>query len=109
MKTHTNNSTQNDPKTTPKAMRLMRALGAGSSCYLRRSPRWIKVESSALNAVSYDRSRRALHAEFASESRYEYGCVEPSKFIALMAADSTGRYFVEAIRNGGYPYRKLSA
>jgi KTSC domain len=64
------------------------------------------VESTALAAVAYEESQKALQLEFRSGARYEYIGVPAGVHEELLDAASKGSYFNRAIR-GRYSYRLL--
>ena len=68
--------------------------------------REVKLNSTALDAVTYHSQAKELEVSFASGSSYLYQAVEPETFEELLSAPSAGRYFSQAIRNT-YSYRKL--
>ena len=68
--------------------------------HIRRLP----VNSTALAAVGYSRSLRALEIEFRNGAIYRYIEVEPSVYRDLMKAASKARYYDENIRR---KYRSL--
>lgn len=59
----------------------------------------IRVESSVLQEVGYDAARRLLEIQFLSGRVYRYFDVAPDVHQKLMAADSLGSYFNDAIRD----------
>jgi lysyl-tRNA synthetase class 2 len=64
------------------------------------------VDSSAIQAIDYDRPHRRLRVTFVSGERYEYDRVPGEVHRAFVDADSKGRFFQARIRDR-YPYRKL--
>ena len=64
------------------------------------------VESSVLAEVGYDQRRRVLEVKLVSGVLYQYLDVPAREFMALLAADSSGRYFNTNIKPN-YDYRKL--
>lgn len=67
----------------------------------------VRVESTAIREVAYDRRRRALYVRFSSGTPYEYGSVPPSAFRRLLRAESKGRFISREIRDH-YPFRRLA-
>ena len=69
----------------------------------------IPVDSSALEWVRYDKSRRSLLIRFRPSGKvYEYGCVSSEIYRNLILSESKGRYFNAHIRNDtSYPFRLL--
>lgn len=63
----------------------------------------ITVRSSAMESISYDRSRLALRVTFNSGKTYEYGSVPPQVAREFVQADSKGRFFGKEIRSV-YPF-----
>jgi hypothetical protein len=68
--------------------------------HIRRQP----VNSTALAAVGYSQTRRALEIEFRNGAIYRYLDVPPSVYHDLMRAASKARYYDENIRR---KYRSL--
>jgi hypothetical protein len=68
----------------------------------------IPLQSSVLEAVSYDQSRRSLTVWFVSGSVYRYSGVPPHVVRGLLAPPdgSHGRAFSRLVR-GRYPYEQL--
>jgi KTSC domain len=64
------------------------------------------VESSVLVSVGYDRKRRVLEVELVSGAVYQYLAVPPKDFMALLAAESVGRFYNKHIK-ATYDYREL--
>jgi hypothetical protein len=58
-----------------------------------------RVESSAIRSVGYDPSLATLEIEFTSGEIYRYHAVPPSRYRALLDAESKGHYFLEHIRD----------
>ena len=83
---------QADPTSAPET--------AGIISHIRRVP----VTSTALAAVGYSQSLRALEIEFRSGAVYRYLGVEQSVYRDLMNAESKARYYDEHIRR---KYRSL--
>jgi hypothetical protein len=65
----------------------------------------VRVKSSNLYAVGYDKDRKVLQIEFRSGSVYQYYDVPESIFTGLLNAGSKGRYFNSKI--GGYRYESV--
>ncbi|QDT50430.1 hypothetical protein Pan258_44890 [Symmachiella dynata] len=65
------------------------------------------VRSSALQSVGYDQEQRVLEIEFTSGAVYQYFDVPAEVYRRLMAAESHGRYFNQAVRNAGYRYQRM--
>ena len=64
------------------------------------------VESSVLAEVGYDRKRRVLEVKLVSGAVYQYLDVPAREFMALLAAESSGRYYNSNIKPN-YEYRQL--
>jgi hypothetical protein len=73
----------------------------------RRYPtnRPVAVESSAIEAVTYDPKMSSLDVRFKRGTSYRYGCVSPETYKAFLDADSKGRFFVSKIRNA-HPFMR---
>jgi KTSC domain len=65
------------------------------------------VRSTALRSVGYDEDSQTLEIEFTSGAVYQYFDVPPEVYRGLMAAESHGRYFNQAVRNAGYRYQRM--
>jgi KTSC domain len=68
----------------------------------------VPLESSVLEAVSYDLESRALTVWFVSGAQYRYAAVPPRVVMQLLSPPdgSHGRAFSRLIR-GRYPYERL--
>ena len=64
------------------------------------------IESSVLAEVGYDQGRRLLEVKLVSGAVYQYLDVPAREFMALLAADSSGRYYNTNIKPN-YEYRKI--
>lgn len=62
----------------------------------------VPVESSSIAAVGYDAERHTLEVEFAHGAVYQYLDVPAEAYAALMAADSKGGRFLNAVIRGAY-------
>lgn len=68
----------------------------------------IPVKSSDIASVGYDELTLTLEIEFKNGSIYEYYRVPKAVYLALMNADSKGKYFRKYIRgNHMYIYRQV--
>jgi hypothetical protein len=85
------NLSANPPKTPPRPEIVS---------HIRRLP----VDSTALAAVGYSQSLRALEIEFRNGAIYRYLEVPPSVYLDLMRAASKARYYDGNIRR---KYRSL--
>jgi hypothetical protein len=56
------------------------------------------VESSMIRSVGYDPREKVLEIEFNHGGAYQYFNVPKSEYIALMKAESKGRYFLDEIK-----------
>ena len=61
--------------------------------------RRMKVDSSAVRSVGYDEERRTLEVEFENGGVYRYADVPPEEVVALLEADSIGRYMNKHIKS----------
>ena len=66
----------------------------------------MRVNSSAIRAVFYDRRRRRLRVLFLSGQRYAYEDVPGEVHHAFVVAESKGRFFQAEIRDR-YAYVRL--
>ena len=66
----------------------------------------IKVNSSDIYAIDYDKDTHVLTIQFHSGGIYEYSNVSESTFNQLLNAGSKGRYFHTFIKDR-YPTRKI--
>ncbi|HEV7647958.1 MAG TPA: KTSC domain-containing protein [Actinophytocola sp.] len=64
------------------------------------------IESSVLAEVGYDQKRRLLEVKLVSGELYQYLDVPAREFMALLAAESSGRYYNVNIKPN-YDYRHL--
>ena len=64
------------------------------------------VQSRMLRLVGYDPRRRILEVVFNSGDQYRYKGVPPSKYRALMSAESIGQYMHKNII-GRYDYERV--
>jgi|APGre2960657373_1045057.scaffolds.fasta_scaffold14261_2 hypothetical protein len=60
--------------------------------------KWVKVKSSNLSKVAYDKADKELYVEFKSGSKYSYIDVSNKKFESLLNAESKGTYFSTKIK-----------
>ena len=67
----------------------------------------INVESSNLQAVGYDETKRILYIEFKHSGTYKYFDVDISIYDGFFNADSIGKYFDKNIKKADYDYSKL--
>lgn len=66
------------------------------------------VRSSALRSVGYDQGQRVLEIEFTNGAVYQYFDVPAEVYGGLMAAESHGRYFNQAVRNARYRHQRMN-
>ena len=66
----------------------------------------IKVESSSIASIGYDRAELILEVEFTRGAIYQYSEVMPDEIISLLFADSIGSYFMRNIKSN-YEYEKV--
>jgi hypothetical protein len=64
------------------------------------------VESTAVVSVGYDKTQRILEVEVEGGVVYQYLEVPAREYFALLAADSTGRYYNQQIK-ATYEFRKV--
>ncbi len=64
------------------------------------------IESSVLAEVGYDQKRRLLEVKLVSGAVYQYLDVPAREFMALLAAESSGRHYNTTIKPN-YEYRQL--
>ncbi|MPZ85589.1 MAG: KTSC domain-containing protein [Actinophytocola sp.] len=65
------------------------------------------IESSVLAEVGYDQQRRLLEVKLVGGAVYQYLDVPAREFMALLAADSSGRHYNTKIKPN-YEYRQVS-
>lgn len=72
-------------------------------------PRWVRVVSSNVARIKYDRLREVLHVEFKGSppSEYVYIGVDQKTAAAMFNAPSLGR-FVHRRLKGKYPYKRIN-
>lgn len=61
--------------------------------------RWLQIESSAIDAVSYAVEEKRLYVRFMRGAVWAYENVPPTVFCELLQAPSHGRYFIRHIRD----------
>ena len=66
----------------------------------------LKVDSTAISNLAYDKSSSTLFVEFHSKSIYMYNDVNPYIFNDLINAPSIGLFFQKEIR-GDFKYKRL--
>lgn len=59
----------------------------------------IRVESSQILEVGYDKESKVLVIIFKGGSKYKYFNVEEKEYLGLMNAESVGKYFKEKIKD----------
>ena len=64
--------------------------------------KWVTVESTAINAVAYNRERKVLHIEFKRGVIYSYTGIGYHRYKQLIQAESVGQYYNQAIRPAGH-------
>lgn len=69
--------------------------------------RWVRVKSSNVQSISYDRKEATLLVAFKNGSTYAYGNVPEMVAKGMFAASSMGKYIWRNIRDR-YPYKKLT-
>ena len=60
---------------------------------------WVPFDSSALNAGAYVPAEHLLYLEFRSGEKYRYFDFPPEQYRDFLAAQSTGTYFGQHIRD----------
>lgn len=65
------------------------------------------VKSSNFKALGHDKETEELHIEFQGGSVFAYDGISEELYLALMDAESKGKFFHEKIKNGGFKYRKI--
>lgn len=58
----------------------------------------IKVDSSAISEVSYDKDTQVLRIQFIRGAEYDYPNVPEKEFQNLVSAPSVGKYFNQYIK-----------
>lgn len=70
---------------------------------------FIKVDSSQLEAISYDHEKKILQVEFKGGAIYEYENVSSEIHDGLIKAESVGKFFNQNIKkNTDIKYKKIS-
>ena len=67
---------------------------------------WQYVDSSNIEAISYDREANKLYVRFNTQRDYVYYDVEEDVFVGLLQAESKGRYLHQYIKER-YQYTQL--
>lgn len=62
--------------------------------------KWMKVDSSAIAGLAYERDKRVLHVLFHHGGLYSYSGIGYKRFYNLIHSDSVGKYFNQAIKPG---------
>lgn len=70
--------------------------------------REVKLESEALEAISYNKRSKVLTVRFTSGNEYRYKDVSPEEVKALRFSPSQGRYFSKMLRND-HKFEKVSS
>jgi len=65
-----------------------------------------KVKSSYIQEVGYDTETKKLQVEFKNGSKWQYNEVPESAYVAMLLAESTGKFFASEIK-GVFGARKL--
>ncbi len=68
----------------------------------------IPVASSNILSIGYDEANKVLEVEFAGGAIYQYHNVPSDSYQKLISAPSTGKYFMEIIKNQ-YTYTNVSS
>ena len=63
----------------------------------------VKVNSTAISEVGYDKETHTLRVQFARGAEYEYPDVPEDEFRGLVGAESVGRYYNAHIKQYGRP------
>jgi hypothetical protein len=66
----------------------------------------VYLQSSELRWVQFDEKHSLLTTEFVAGGIYQYQAVPKAKYLALLAAESKGRYFNANIRT--HPFERIS-
>jgi hypothetical protein len=67
----------------------------------------VAVRSSSLRGLAYDPATQTLEVEFHSGARYRYRQVPAQLVRDLLAADSLGRFFNQAIKAQAFPFERI--
>lgn len=67
----------------------------------------IKVSSSQIKLVQYDKEDRELYIAFNNDKVYKYFDVSQDTFSALILAESAGKFFLENIKSK-YKYELIT-
>lgn len=67
----------------------------------------IKIESSTIDNISYDKDAYILYVQFERGAIYKYYDVEYGIVLGMLFADSSGAYFTKHI-SIAYTYEKVS-
>src|ERR1039458_501934 len=67
----------------------------------------VKVKSTNLSAIGYDRPSRTMRILFLEGSAYDFEGIPAKLYNQLMEADSKGTFFQECIK-GQYNFRKVN-
>lgn len=75
-----------------------------------RQTGWVyrqRIDSSVIVSVGYDRNRRVLEVELVGGAVYQYLDVPAKEYMALLAAESQGRFYNQRIKPS-YEYRQVT-
>lgn len=67
----------------------------------------VELNSAALQSVFYDKNSAELLVNFNHGGVYKYSSVQPITFYELLANKSSGKFFVDKIRNS-YQFAKIA-
>jgi len=68
---------------------------------------YVRVRSSNIEAVGYEKDSQTLGVCFQGGGEYHYSSVPQRVYDSLLSASSIGRHFDRYIKNAGYPCRKI--
>jgi len=67
----------------------------------------MKVRSSNLDSVEYNRDTKTLEVRFLNGAVYQYFRVPEHVHRGLMDATSKGEYLDQIVKKGGYQYKRI--
>jgi hypothetical protein len=67
----------------------------------------VAVDSSGIQTIGYDESKKILEVEFVNNHVYRYQGVPELLYLRLMKAPSKGAFFNKKIRDAGFPFEQI--
>lgn len=74
----------------------------------QKEPDFVKVKSSMISEIAYDKAAAVLHVKFPNGTHYAYFEVAPSLYHEMKKAPSIGGFFAQNVR-GRFQHRMVPA